>query len=138
MKTQYFLLLVLTLCLTSYILYRGRKTKTFPGIVYSQSNIHVMIKDFLPKGLYERPMPKSQALKHADKNSVKVVFIEDKAYWVANNIFYCAEVIGGNVNIDTTKPVDTNNMSKKDIDKMLFVLDNLRDGESDDSSSAGN
>ena len=83
-----------------------------------------MVKDFLPKSLYERPIKKSQALKHADKNSVKVVFIEDKAYWVANNIFYCAEVVGGNVNIDTTKPVDTNNMSKKDIDKMLFVLDN--------------
>lgn len=138
MKTQYFIITVLTLCLVSYIIYKGRKVKTFPGIVYSQSNIHVMVKDFLPKSLYERPIKKSQALKHADKNSVKVVFIEDKAYWVANNIFYCAEVVGGNVNIDTTKPVDTNNMSKKDIDKMLFVLDNLRDGEGDDSSSAGN
>jgi hypothetical protein len=135
---QYFLLVLLTLCLSSYIIYRGRKVKIFPGIVYSQSSIHIMIKNFLPKNLYERPMQKSQALKHAEKNSVKVIFIEGKAYWVSNNIFYCAEAIGGNVNIDTTEPVDTNNMSKRDIDKMLFILDNLKNGNDDDSSSAGN
>jgi hypothetical protein len=138
MKTQYFIITVLTLCLVSYIIYKGRKVKTFPGIVYSQSNIHFMIKDFLPKSLYERPMPKSQALKHAEKNSVKVIFLDNKAYWVANSIFYCADAIGGNVNIDTTEPVNTSNMSKKDIDKMLFILDNLKDGEGDDSSSTGN
>lgn len=138
MKAQYFALVVLTLCLISYIIYKGSKTKTFPGIVYSQSNIHVMIKDFLPKSLYERPMQKSQAIKHAEKNSVKVIFIEGKAYWVANNIFYCAEAINGGVDIDTTEPVDTSNMSKRDIDKMLFILDNLKNGSDDDSSSAGN
>jgi hypothetical protein len=138
MKSQYVVLVVLTLCLISYIIYKGTKRKTFPGIVYSQSNIHVMIKDFLPKSLYEKPMQKSQALKHAEKNSVKVIFIENKAYWVANNIFYCAEAFSGNVDIDTTRPVDTNNMSKRDIDKMLFILDNLKNGNDDDSSSAGN
>jgi hypothetical protein len=138
MKAQYFVLMVLTLCLISYIIYKGSKTKIFPGIVYSQSSIHVMIKDFLPRSLYERPMQKSQAVKHAEKNSVKVIFVEGKAYWVANNIFYCAEALGGSVDIDSTEPVDTSNMSKRDIDKMLFILDNLKNGSDDDSSSAGN
>jgi hypothetical protein len=94
-----------------------------------------MIKDFLPKTLYEKPRLQSQSLIHLEKNTVKVIFIEDKAYWVSNNIFYCAEAIGGNVNIDTTEPIDTNNMSKKDIDKMLFILDNLKNGKDNDSSS---
>jgi hypothetical protein len=138
MRAQYFIAVGLTLCLTSYILYKGRKTKAFPGMVYSQSNIHLMIKDFLPKTLYERPRQQSQSLKHVEKNTVKVIFIEDKAYWVNNNIFYCAEAIGGNVNIDTTEPIDTSSMSKKDIDKMLFILDNLKNGSNDDSSSTGN
>ena len=138
MKAQYLIAIGLTLCLNSYILYKGRKTKSFPGIVYSQSSIHLMIKDFLPKTLYERPKQQSQSLKHVEKNTVKVIFIEDKAYWVSNNIFYCAEAIGGNVNIDTTEPIDTSSMSKKDIDKMLFILDNLKNGSNDDSSSTGN
>ena len=97
-----------------------------------------MIKDFLPKTLYQKPAQESQSLKHVEKNTVKVIFIEDKAYWVSNNIFYCAEAISGNVNIDTTTPVDTTNMSKKDIDKMLFILDNLKNGKGNDSSSSGN
>jgi hypothetical protein len=138
MKAQYFAIIGLTLCLSLYIINRGRKFKNFPGIVYRQSSIHLMIKDFLPKNLYEKPIQKSQALKYVEKNTVKVIFIEGKAYWVSNNIFYCAELIGGNVDIDTTEPVDTTNMSKKDIDKMLFILDNLKNGSNDDSSSAGN
>jgi hypothetical protein len=97
-----------------------------------------MIKDFIPKTLYERPRKQSQSLKHVEKNTIKVIFIEDKAYWVSNNIFYCAETIGGSVDVDTTEPIDTSNMSKKDIDKMLFILDNLKNGSNDDSSSTGN
>lgn len=128
----------LTLLLTSYILYKGRKLRAFPSIVYSQSSIHLMVKDFLPKTLYKKPRQKSQSLKHVEKNTVKVIFIGGKAYWVSNNIFYSAEALNGNVDIDTTKPIDTTNMSKKDIDKMLFILDNLKNGSNDDSSSAGN
>ena len=138
MKAQYFIAIGLTLCFSTYILYKGRKTRSFPGIVYSQSSIHLMIKDFLPKTLYERPRQQSQSLKHVEKNTIKVIFIEDKAYWVSNNIFYCAEAVGGSVNVDTTEPIDTANMSKKDIDKMLFILDNLKNGSNDDSSSTGN
>jgi len=135
---KYFVAISLTLLLTSYILYRGRKTKAFPKITYSQSSVHLMIKDFLPKTLYEKPIQNSQALNHLEKSTVKVIFIEGKAYWVNNNIFYCADAIGNSVNIDTTNPVDTTNMSKKDIDKMLFILDNLKNGNGNDSSSAGN
>lgn len=127
----------LTLCLTSYILYKGRKTKPFSKITYSQSSVHLMIKDFLPKTLYEKPVQNSQALKHIEKNTVKVIFIDGKAYWVNNNIFYCADAFENNVNIDTTSPVDTTNMSKKDIEKMLFILDNLKNGNGNDSSSTG-
>lgn len=134
----YFIVAVLTTCSISYIIYRVRKFKVFPGIVYSQSSIHMMIRDFLPKTLYEKPKQKSQSVNHVDNNTVKVILIDGKAYWVSNNIFYCAEAIGGSVDIDTTEPVDTTNMSKKDIDKMLFILDNLKNGSSDDNSSAGN
>lgn len=138
MRWQYLVFLGLTLPTSLYIIYRGRKVKNFPGIAYRQSSIHLMIKDLIPKNLYEKPALRTQASKYADKNSIKVIFIENKAYWVANNIFYCADAIGGSVNIDSTEPIDTSNMSKKEIDKMLFILDNLKNGSGDDSSSAGN
>jgi hypothetical protein len=135
---NYILAVGLTLCLSSYIIYKGRKRKTFSGIAYTQSSIHLMIKDFLPKTLYEKPRQQSQSLNHIEENTIKVIFIEGKAYWVSNNIFYCADASSGGVDIDSTEPVDATNMSKKDIDKMLFILDNLKNGSNDDSSSAGN
>lgn len=106
--------------------------------MYTQSGIHMMIKDFLPKTLYEKPMKVSQSINHIEQNTIKVIFIEGKAYWVTNNIFYCADAINNVVDIDTTKPVDTSSMSKKDIEKMLFILDNLKNGINDDSSGTRN
>lgn len=115
-----------------------KSRKHFAKIVYSQSDIHQIVKNFLPKDLFEVPKMLSQARKHVNSNTVKVLIIEDQAYWVHDNMFYVADTAEGLVNPETVRPVDTNNMSKRDIDKMLFILDSLRNGNSDDSSSAWN
>ena len=138
MKT--ILTIVLTILATSSILIiivKGKR-KYFAKIVYTQSSIHQVIKNLLPRDLFDLPTVNSQARKHVEKNTVKVMIVEGQAYWVHNNMFYVAEALDGFVNAETVKPVDTNNMSKRDIDKMLFILDSLRNGNSDDSSSAGN
>ena len=64
--------------------------------------------------------------------------IEGQAYWVHDNMFYVADTANGLVDPETVRPIDTNNMSNRDIDKMLFILDSLRNGNSDDSSSTWN
>ena len=115
-----------------------RNKKSFAKVVYSQSDIHQIVRHFLPKDLFEMPKPVSQARKHVKKNTVRVLIIEDQAYWVHDNMFYIADTAEGLVNADTVRPVDTNNMSKRDIDKMLFILDSLKNGNSDDSSGAWN
>ena len=69
---------------------------------------------------------------------IKIIVIEDKAYWVKDNVFYFAETNGGDIVDVTAKPVEISEMSKQDIDKMLFILDNLRKGNEHDSSGAGN
>jgi hypothetical protein len=115
-----------------------RNKKYFAKVVYSQSDIHQIVRHFLPKDLFEMPKPVSQAKKHVSKNTVRVLIIEDQAYWVHDNMFYIADTAEGLVNADTVRPVDTHNMSKRDIDKMLFILDSLKNGNSDDSSGAWN
>jgi hypothetical protein len=134
------LILGLTLVLASSIIIVAvkRKKKYFAKIVYTQSDIHQIVKNFLPKDLFEVPKLISQARKHVRSNTVRVLIIEDQAYWVHDNMFYVADAVDGLVNPETVRPVDTNNMSKRDIDKMLFILDSLRNGNSDDSSSAWN
>jgi hypothetical protein len=115
-----------------------RSKKYFIKVVYTQSDIHQIVKNFIPKDLFEMPKPLSQARKHIRSNTVKVLIIEDQAYWVHNNMFYVADTVEGLVSPETVRPVDTNNMSKRDIDKMLFILDSLKNGNSDDSSSTWN
>jgi hypothetical protein len=115
-----------------------KRNRYFSKVVYTQSDIHKIVKNFIPKDLFEKPKPLSQARKHLKNNTVRVLIIEDNAYWVHNNMFYVADTSDGLVNPETVRPIDTNNMSKRDIDKMLFILDSLKNGNSDDSSGAWN
>lgn len=130
----------LTLLSISYIIIVivKRSKKYFAKIVYTQSDIHQIVKHFLPRDLFKMPKLLSQARKHIANSVVKVLIIEDQAYWVHDNMFYIADTVDGFINTETVRPIDTNNMSKWDIDKMLFILDSLRNGNSDDSSGAGN
>jgi hypothetical protein len=69
---------------------------------------------------------------------VKIIVIDGKAYWVSDNIFYTAQTENGQIVHETAEPVDINNMPKKELDKMLFILDNLGRGDNDDSSGSRN
>lgn len=130
-------LTLIALCSIIIIVVKKRK-KYFAKLVYTQSSIHQIVKNFLPKDLFEVPKMLSQSRKHVRDNTVKVLIIENSAYWVHNNMFYVADTLDGAVDSETVRPVDTNNMSKRDIDKMLFILDSLKNGNSDDSSGAWN
>jgi len=108
-------------------------------IRYRQSNIYEMVKDVIPKEMFEKPKVITQSQKHVQKNMLKVVITEGKAYWILDNVFYTANAINGRVDESTVEPLDIQNLSKKDLDKMLSILDDLRKGmKSNDSGSAGN
>ena len=117
---------------------RYKVSKIIRNINYSQSDIHQRIIEIVPKRVSNKTKIESQSAKHAANTMIKIIVIEDKAYWVKDNMFYFAETNGGDIVDVTAKPVEISNMSKQDIDKMLFILDNLRKGNEDDSSSAGN
>jgi hypothetical protein len=106
--------------------------------IYRQSDMHKMMKRFFTYELPQHQDTSSQLQKRREEGTIKVLVVEDQAYWVASNIFYVANVEDGAPVPETAKPVDTTNMSKKDVDKMLFILDNLRSGNKNDSGSTGN
>ena len=108
-------------------------------IRYRQSNIYEMVKDVIPKEMFDKPRVITQSQKHVQKNMLKVVITEGKAYWILDNVFYSANAINGRVDESTVEPLDIQNLSKKDLSKMLSILDDLRKGmESNDSGSSGN
>lgn len=131
----------LTFLLSLAIIKLGTKKgmPSFGNIRYSQSAVYERTRQFMPKITKTKPKIVSQAMKHVEDHMVKIIVIDNKAYWVKNNIFYTADTVNGKIVGETAKPIDTAEMSKKDVDKMLFILDNLDKGNSkDDSSSTGN
>lgn len=125
---QYLVIAILTFYLSSYIIKRNAKIRA-RGIntaMKSQSVVYNKTKQFIPKDLKNRGYI-SQSVNHSNKFMVKVMVIDDNAYWVKDNTFFTADVEDGNVLPETTRKVDTLNMSKQDVDKMIFILDKLKD-----------
>ena len=116
-----------------------KRIKFLSKIKYRQSHIYEMVKDVIPKKMFEKSKVITQSQKHIQKNMLKVVITEGKAYWILDNVFYTANAIGGRVDENTIKPLDIENMSKKELEKMLSILDDLKQGvETNDSGSTGN
>jgi len=86
----------------------------------------------------EKINKKSQSRIRQEKENVKVIIVEDTAYWIKDNAFYTAPMVDNLINKDYAIQVDTSNMDKVQLDKMLFILDKLREGISNDSRGAGN
>jgi hypothetical protein len=133
---EYFLITVLTFGLTWSIIsiLSKRKINLFSKIKYRQSNIHEIVKDVIPKEMFEKPKKIRQSEKHTQKNMLKVIITDGMAYWTVNNVFYSARSINGRVDESTIKPLDVHDLSKKELEKMMDILDSLRNGVGQDDS----
>jgi hypothetical protein len=137
---EYILTIVLTF-VVSWAILRVIKKNTQKGLsttLYSQSDMHRLLKYFFSLNIIKDEKHPSQLTKRRERDMIRVIVMGDLAYWVSDNIFYVAEAINGEVIPQSAQPVDTNSMSRKDLDKMLFILDSLKNGNKNDSSSAGN
>ena len=133
---EYFLITVLTFGLTWSIIsiVNKRKIYLFSKIKYRQSNIHEIVKNVIPKEMFEKPKKIRQSEKHIQKNMLKVIITDGMAYWTVNNVFYSARSINGRVDESTIKPLDVHDLSKKELEKMMDILDSLRNGVGQDDS----
>jgi hypothetical protein len=109
--------------------------KTF---VYRQTHIFELVKPLLPPLSSIKPDRKSQAVNHENKTNVRVIIMGNQAFWIKDNMFYMADMDGQHINKESTRRVDTMAMDKVELDKMLFIMDQLRDRNINDSGSSGN
>jgi hypothetical protein len=79
---------------------------------------------------------KTQSKLHHEKTNIKVIILDNDAYWIKDNIFYKAPLVNELINKDEAEQVDTIHMDKVQLDKMLFIMDKLREGIEDDSRSS--
>ena len=130
----------LTLALFSSILIvmNKKEKQSFNKTLYRQSDMHNMLKGFFFKDIFDNKAASSQSKIWKEKKTTKFLVIDQKAYWVSNNMFYVGDADNGQVRPETGKPIDISAMSTKEVNKMLFILDNLNGGRKNDSGGAGN
>ncbi len=107
-----------------YIVFFRNKTVYEP--MMTQSMIHNQYSK--QRKYIEKINKKSQSKIRQEKENVKVIIVEDTAYWIKDNAFYTAPMVDNLINKDYAIQVDTSNMDKVQLDKMLFILDKLREG----------
>jgi len=104
----------------------------------TQSRHHYLFKKntFLPKKRGRNN--NTQSAKHDKNINIKVIIMDNQAYWIKDNTFYTAEMRHGVVDKETTKEVDTMTMNKVQLDKMMFIIDRLREEAFDDRGGTRN
>lgn len=103
---------------------------------YSQSHIHMLILPLVPEIKNYKKKVVTQSSKHEDRVNIKVVILDNKAYFVKEGVFYCADMNGDFIDKSSATVVDTIGMDRVQLDKMLFIMDQLRDGKKNDSGDS--
>ena len=121
------LTVTILLVLFTYI-FASRSKKTTPTV--SQA---MLLYRYNGSKKYSRKLvTKTQSKTHYDKTNVRVIILDNQAYWIKNNIFYKAPLVDQVIDKDSAEEVDTISMDKVQLDKMLFIMDKLREGINDD------
>jgi hypothetical protein len=131
---EYFLGALITFA--AIVITKMTVTKDFQSVSkikvsYSQTDVFELIRPFIPAKFVREP-EKTQSIKHYDSLFSKILFDESNAYWIKDNTFYTAEVVDGEVDRETSQPVDIMSMDKVQLDKMIFIIETLTKGNFDD------
>lgn len=67
----------------------------------------------------------SQLHRLRKRNAMTVAVVEDKAYWVHDNVFYETDVVDGEIVRENAKQVDAFSLSSEQFSHLLDILDNI-------------
>jgi hypothetical protein len=110
-------------------------TKQF---VKTQSSKHIIKQAINSQNQTTETKKETQSRKHEERTKIRVIIVDNQAYWVKDNVFYTADMVHGDVDKETTRTVDTMAMNKVQLDKMIFIMDRLQEGNNfNDSGSTG-
>lgn len=77
----------------------------------------------------------TQASKHSEKNTIKVLQVGNAVYWIAKNSLYTANYSNGRINEESTKIVDTMALDAVQLEKIIYIVDTLTKEDPNDSSN---
>ena len=108
---------------------RSRKAMTTQSYVFLQLREYQDIEDQATK-------PKmTQSMAFVKSNQVRIIFIDEQAYWIENSRLVVADAQDGVVKKETKKEVDTFTMDKVQLDKTIFIVEKLKEGLPDEGGN---
>lgn len=116
-----------TILLTYRWLIVSSVAKKSVKVFASQSRTNELIKSFFIKN-ESFPAATTQSMKHFDSINLRILILEEEAYWIKNNAVFVAEIINGEIEKDTAKEVDTMAMDKVQLNKLMFIVEKLKEG----------
>jgi hypothetical protein len=74
----------------------------------------------------------TQATRHFDETKLKIIFTEEKAYWIKDNAVYEADIVGGIIQENSSKAVDMMALDDVKLKDMMFIIDKLTEEQPND------
>jgi hypothetical protein len=116
-----------TMFFTYKWLQKNSLSKTSFKIFATQSRTNELMKQMF---IQDESFPKatSQSMKYFDSVNLRILILEEQAYWIKNNAVFVAQVIDGEIEKETAKEVDTMTMDKIQLNKLMFIVEKLKEG----------
>ena len=111
-------------------------TKIKP-IRFSQTRALELSINIIQTAIQPKEIPNSQSIVHYNKSTLKILILEKLAYWIKDNGLYVADIVDGDIDHDSTREVDTMDMDKVQLEKMIYIVEQLREGMPNDSWDSG-
>lgn len=99
-------------------------------VSFSQSKLFDITKDLISIKAPAFPVrPKTQSSEYEKRNSTRVIYMDDQAWWIENGSLTVAGINeDGTPDFENKKGVDTFTMDKVQLDKTIFIVEKLTEG----------
>jgi len=135
---EYLLGSLFTLLLMAYFSRKAEKVakqkpkRIFMSQSYIDKLVEIEVVETFSSAL-TKPQIKTQASQHMEKTNIRVMVIDNQAFWIVEQKLYVADVVNGEVDNNTTRTVDTMNMNDVELKKTEFIVQKLTEGKGNDS-----
>jgi hypothetical protein len=136
---EYFLGSIITLIVIFFVkkyLTTKVNTKIRP-IRFSQTRALELSINIIKTVIKPIEIPDTQSSIHYNNNTLKILIFGKYAYWIKENTLYVADIVDGEIDHESTKEVDTMDMDKVQLEKMIYIVEQLREGMPNDSWDSG-
>ena len=125
----FFIAGVLTTLTLIAIIKQYNKLRHAKKFVIPQSEMFLLIKNFLPEFMFNPRQADSQSLRYEYDRELRYIEMSDhNAYWIDKNKIYYAEVTDGRFDPDKAKLAEMENLSEKRVSEVLYIYNSLKNG----------